>query len=213
MPADPPSTVSAEHPFRPPNPVVIGLLGGIAAGKSTVAAMFARHGLVHVDADAEARAVAEEPATLAEIGAAFGPAVVAGGRLDRAAMAERVFTDAAARARLEAIMHPRIRARILAALAAARARGRSVLLDAPLLLEHGLIAECHHVVFVDADEGTRAARARDRGWAAGELARRQAAQAPLAEKMARASRVIHNDRGLDETARQVAEYLDELARR
>lgn len=213
MPADPLGPVEGPAAFRPPNPVVIGLLGGIAAGKSAVAGLFAAHGLVTVDADRLARAASEDPAALQEIGAAFGPGLVAGGRLDRAAMADLVFADPANKRRLEAILHPRIRARILAELDAARAAGRSVLLDAPLLLEGGLIDFCDRVVFVAADEATRKRRAAARGWDDRELARREAAQASLAEKMARADRTIHNDGDLPETARQVAAFLAELQAR
>lgn len=211
MPADATHGPAAPAPFRPPRPVVIGLVGGIAAGKSTVAAAFARHGLVHVDADAHARAVADDPAVLAELAAAFGPHLVRDGRLDRKAMAARVFGDEAARRRLEAVLHPRIRARVLADLAAARDRGQSVLLDAPLLLEGGLVEQCDHVVFVAASDAARRARAAARGWDAAELMRREQAQAPLAQKRARADATIDNDGDLATMRAQVAALLGRLA--
>ena len=88
-----------------------------------------------------------------------------------------------------------------------------MVLDVPLLLERGLIASCDQVVFVDAAPAVRAARARTRGWREGELEQRQAAQAPLDEKRARASHSIQNDGDLDETRRQVAALLHELATR
>jgi len=211
MPAIPDAAGAEPAPFRPRTPVVIGLLGGIAAGKSAVAGLFAARGLVVVDADQEARQVAADPAVLAEVARQLGPGLVVDGQLDRAATSALVFQDPAARGRLEAIFHPRIRARVLQALDAARATGRSVLLDAPLLLEGGLIAWCDHVVFVDAAAAVRAARAAARGWAAGELARREAAQAPLADKRARADSVVQNDGDLTTTEAQVAELLDRLA--
>ena len=96
----------------------------------------------------QARLPAADPAILAELAAAFGASVVAAGGLDRAAMAQVVFADEGARARLEAILHPRIRARILAELAAAKARGDSVLLGAPLLIETGHVGVCYRVVVV-----------------------------------------------------------------
>jgi dephospho-CoA kinase len=199
-------------PFRPRTPVVIGLLGGIAAGKSTVAAAFAAHGLCHVDADRCARAVVEDPAVQAELRKAFGAEILdAGGRLDRARLAARVFTDAAARQRLEAITHPPIRRSITAEIDAARARGQSVLLDAPLLLEGGLIDRCDVVVFVHAGPAARAARARARGWTDAELERREAAQAPLQQKRVRASFTIDNDGPLDATRAQVDDLLRRLA--
>lgn len=210
MPAEPWKATVAARPFRPPTPVVIGLVGGVAAGKSTVAALFAAHGLRHVDADAHARAAAAEPAVVAELAAAFGPGVVAGGSLDRAAMAQVVFADPGARGRLEAILHPRIRARILAELDAARAAGTSVLLDAPLMLETGLVEFCDRVVFVDCDDAERRRRAAARGWPAGEFERREAAQLPLAAKRARASDRIDNGGDHAATARQVDALLAAL---
>lgn len=213
MPAEPSSRALPPQPFRPAKPVVIGLLGGIASGKSAVAAAFAAHGLVHIDADREAHAVAADPVVLAELAAALGPDLVRQGQLDRAAVAALVFRDDAARRQLEAITHPRIRARVLAALDVAKASGASVLLDAPLLLEGGLIAWCDHVGFVHAAEATRLARARSRGWSADELARREAAQAPLAKKRAAATFAIDNDGDLATMQAQVAQTLANLQTR
>ncbi len=213
MPGAPHEVTGPAEPFRPANPVVIGILGGIAAGKSAVADAFASHGLVRIDADQEARAVTQDPVVLAEVAQALGPSAVQAGQLDRKAVAAIVFADPAARARLEAITHPRIRARILAAMALARQDGASVLLDAPLLLEGGLIAFCDHVVFVHASDGVRTARARRRGWDDAELARREAAQAPLAQKRARAGFVIDNDGDLATMRRAVATMLSTLRER
>ena len=125
--------------FRPRKPVVIGLTGGVAAGKSTVARLFASHGLVPIDADAHARLAAADPEVIAAVRASFGEAVVTPDGLDRKALAQLVFADEAARSRLEAILHPRIRASILADLEAHKARGDSILLDVPLMHETGLV--------------------------------------------------------------------------
>lgn len=208
-PADEPA---APAPFRPARPVVLGVMGGIAAGKSAVAQAFAAHGLVHLDADAVGRAVSGEPDVVAEVARQLGPAAVRNGQLDRQALGERVFRDPAARQALEAILHPRIRARLLADLAAAKARGDSVLLDVPLLLENGLIDACDDAVFLDVPLATRKARAAARGWPEGELERREAAQAPLAAKRARARFVIDNDRDLATMRAGVAAVLDQLRR-
>lgn len=210
MPGEPHATPPPPAPFRPATPVVIGIVGGIAAGKSAVANSFAAHGLRHVDADAEARSAAARPDVLAELRAAFGAGVVGPGGLDRAAMAALVFADPGARTRLEAILHPRIRAAIVAALADARAAGQSVLLDAPLLLEGGLVAHCDRVVFVHASDATRRQRAASRGWAADELVRREASQLPLADKRARADFVVDNDGDLATMHAQVAAILERL---
>lgn len=213
MTAEPGGPPAAAAPFRPRTPVVIGIVGGIAAGKSAVAERFAAHGLRHVDADRHARAVSQRKDVLAEVAAAFGPAVVQGGSLDRAAMAALVFRDPTARTRLEAILHPRIRQDILAELTDAKAQGQSALLDVPLLYENGLFEHCDHVVFVDAPASVRQARAASRGWADGELARREAAQLPLAEKRARADFAIDNGGDRATMAAQVASLLRQLAER
>lgn len=210
MPADLDAGTPAAERFRPANPVVIGLLGGIASGKSAVAQRFAEHGLCAIDADGIGQAVSRDPAVLAEVAAALGPGTVRDGALDRPVLAALVFRDAAARQRLEAILHPRIRAQVLADLAAAKLRGESVLLDVPLLLENGLIEQCDHVVFVRAELTTRLARAAARGWSPEELARREAVQAPLAQKRARARFVVDNDGDLATMRGDVAAVLAAL---
>lgn len=191
--------------------MVLGLCGGVAAGKSTVAQAFGDHGLMVLDADQIARQVTAEPAVVAAIAADLGPACRrADGTLDREQVAARVFSDPAARARLEALTHPPVRAAILDRLHAALAQGRSVLLDVPLLLERGLVDECDHVVFVRASEAVRQQRAAARGWGLDELARRERAQTPLAEKEARADFAIDNDEGLLRMREQVAALLRRL---
>jgi dephospho-CoA kinase len=197
-------------PFRPAPPLVIGLVGGIASGKSAVAALFAAQGLCRIDADREARRVVDRPEVRAGLRARFGDSIFAAdGSLDRAALGALVFADAEARRDLEALTHPAIRAAIAAALDAALAAGDSVLLDVPLLLEGGLVDRCDAVVFVDAPESLRAARVRARGWAEGELQRREAAQLPLAVKKARATASIENAGDLDRTRSQVVRLLAE----
>lgn len=213
MPAEPRPADDRPLPFRPQSPLVIGLLGGVAAGKSAVAGFFARRGICHVDADALAREAARDPAVLAAVAAAFGPGAVRDGAMDRQAIGRAVFADPQQRQRLEAILHPPVLQRIQAMLAAAKARGESVLLDAPLLLETGLDAHCDVLVFVAASADVRAARAAARGWPPDELGRREAAQMPLAAKQARAGHTVHNDGSLLATERQVAALLDALAAR
>lgn len=199
----------------PPAPsTVIGLLGGIAAGKSAVARLLVGERGVVLDADALAREELGSPEIRARLAAHFGPGVLhPDGSPDREAIAQRVFASAEERARLEGWIHPRVRARIRAALAEARAAGRSpVVLDVPLLLEndaqHGLAGECDFLVFVEADARLRDRRAVERrGWAPGEVERRERAQLPLAEKRARARHVVENDGDLDQLAARVAQLL------
>jgi len=197
---------------------VIGVLGGIASGKSAVARGLAGQDGVVIDADELARAAFDSPEIRARVATTFGPEVLnPDGSVRRDVVARRVFASARERAELEAFTHPWIRDRIRAALDAARARGVArIVLDVPLLLEndsrHGLAAECDTLVFVDSDERTRDDRAvSERGWHAGEVARREAHQMPLAAKRARADHVIHN-RGtkgdLDQLVRELSDEID-----
>ena len=103
-----------------------------------------------------------------------------------------------------------MRARILAEVEAARQDGASVLLDVPLLFEAGLHEICDTIVFVHASDAVRTARAKSRGWADNELARREASQLPLEEKRSRSQHVIDNDGDLKFTARAVDELLARL---
>ncbi len=193
--------------FRPSEPVVLGLVGGVASGKSTVAAFFRAHGLLHIDADEHAKAASEDPEVLAEVRSALGETYIVNGSIDRQAVANLVFSDPAAKRQLEAIIHPRVRTKILASLEGSVAQGRSCLLDVPLLFEAGLWERCDHIVFVDAPDATRASRARARGWAEDELGRRERSQLAIAEKRQRADAVLDNSGTLAETRRKVAALL------
>lgn len=207
---DAPTAPQDQNRRQPSRPLVLGLVGGIAAGKSAVAAAFAAHGLTLIDADVLARTAVQDPAVLQALAATFGPGILRDGSLDRAALGRLVFGDAGARARLEALLHPPILAAIEAQLQQAKAAGNSVLLDAPLLLETGLDRLCDHIVYVAAAAASRLARARQRGWSDAEWAQREAAQLPLAEKQARAAFTIDNDGDLAATNAQVTALLARL---
>lgn len=191
----------------------VGLTGGIGAGKSEVARLLAGHGAVIVDADVLAReAVAVGSEGLAEVVEAFGPGVLAAdGSLDRAALATVVFADPAARGRLEAIIHPRVRALAEAAFAAAAADA-VVVHDVPLLVEAGLAAAYDVVVVVAASKQTQLGRLTAlRGMTAAEAEARLAAQAPLEQKLAVADIVIWNDGDRAALARRVDEIWHDLS--
>ncbi|ATE56563.1 dephospho-CoA kinase [Actinosynnema pretiosum] len=137
----------------------VGLSGGIGSGKSTVAGRLAEHGAVVIDADQLARRVVE-PGTdgLREIAEAFGASVLTpAGRLDRAALAGQVFADDTARARLNAIVHPKVAA-LTAELIASAPEDSIVVHDVPLLVENGLAPAYHLVVITHADVEQRVAR-------------------------------------------------------
>lgn len=164
----------------------VGLTGGIGAGKSTVARVFADLGAVVVDADRIAReVVAPGSAGLAELVAAFGPEIVtADGDLDRPALAAKAFASDEARTTLNGITHPRIGART-AELIAAAPREAIVVQDVPLLVEGGMAPIFHLVVVVDADVETRVARLVEyRGLTEDDARARIRAQASTAERRA-----------------------------
>jgi dephospho-CoA kinase len=172
----------------------VGLTGGIATGKSEVSARLAERGAVVIDADTLAREVVE-PGTpgLAEVVVAFGPAVLdSTGAVDRAALAEQVFGDDAARRRLEAIIHPRVRERA-AEIEALAPQDAVVVHDIPLLVETGQAAEFDIVVVVDCPPERQLERLTTRrSLTAPEARARIAAQAAREDRLAVADRVISN---------------------
>ena len=173
---------------------VIGLAGGIGAGKSAVAAALARLGCTVSDSDADVRVLLADAEIKGLLCAWWGEGVVdASGALDRGAVARIVFRDPAQRARLEGLLHPRLHAMRAERFAAGSAAVAHVI-DAPLLYEAGVVSECHAVLFVDAPRRVRLERvARTRGWDEAELARREAAQWPVERKRALADAVVVND--------------------
>lgn len=190
----------------------IGLTGGVGSGKSTVAALLAEHGAVVIDADAIAReVVAPGQPALAELAAEFGPGIIAAdGSLDRAALAATAFSDEAARARLNAITHPRIAART-AELMAAAADDAVIVHDVPLLVENGLAPAYDLVVVVEAEKDIRLARLATRGLPAAEARRRIAAQASDDERREVADVVVSNNGDLTALTRQVDDLWAEIS--
>lgn len=183
----------------------VGLTGGIGSGKSEVTRRLAALGAYVVDADVLAREVVE-PGTpgLAAVAAEFGAEVLRpDGSLDRDRLGAIVFADPAARARLNAIVHPLVGAATAERFAAAPADA-IVVHDVPLLVEVGLAAAYDVVIVVAATPETQGSRlVRARGMSADEARSRIAAQAPLADKLAVADFVITNDGSLDDLDRQV----------
>lgn len=166
--------------------IVIGLVGKIAAGKSTVAKRFAELGASCIDADAIAHEVLGEPEVRAAIVDRFGADVLdAGGLVRRPALAARVFGPASSHAEaladLEKIVHPRIHRRIVESLEALRSAEQNedggepvVVLDVPLLLRAGWADACDAIVTVTCDEGVRRARLASRGISREQQAAREA---------------------------------------
>jgi len=174
-------------------PMRVALTGGIASGKSTVAALFEQQGVPVIDLDRIAReVVAPGSALLAAVFERFGPGVrAADGSLDRRALRERVFHDADARRELEALLHPAIHAR--AAQLAAGVDAPYLVTVIPLLAESGGAASYERVLVVDCDEALQRQRLAARDGADPELIEAAlAAQAPRTARLALADEVIYN---------------------
>jgi dephospho-CoA kinase len=190
-----------------PGVLRIGLTGGIGSGKSTVSRLLEQRGAVIVDADAIAREVVA-PGTpgLAAVTEAFGDGVVApDGSLDRPALAAVVFADPEARKRLDAIVHPLVRARATEVAAAAPADA-VVVNDVPLLVETGQAGSYDLVLVVEADPATRVARLVQRGLTAEDARARMAAQATDEQRRAVADVVLDNSGTPEELEAQVDRF-------
>jgi len=195
---------------------VLGLTGGIASGKSTVAALLTELGARVVCADTLAREVVA-PGTpgLAAVAARFGADyLTADGRLDRARLGRLVFADPQARRDLEALLHPRIRRAFADAVARIRAEAPEavVVYDAPLLIEAGADREVDRVIVVAVDEGVQVKRlmARD-GLSEAEATARIRAQMPAAERLAHADVVIDGTAPPARIRERLADLLAEMA--
>ncbi len=196
--------------------VLVGLTGGIGAGKSTVAAMLAERGAVVIDADDLARrAVTRGADGFARVVEAFGPQILdADGDIDRGKLAGIVFANAERRSALEAIVHPEV-ARLLAeALEPYHGTDRIVVYATPLLAEGGQAEAFDVVVVVVADTDRRVERLmHDRGMAANEVRARIAAQLNDEDRARIADVLLDNDGELDRLKPQVDRLWAELIKR
>jgi dephospho-CoA kinase len=198
---------------------VIGLTGGIASGKSTVARMFEDLGAVVLYADEIAReVVAPGTEALSALRTAFGPEVFrADGSLDRGTLGERVFADPEARRRLEAITHPPIRERIRQRLEELREAvpadpHRVVILEHPLLIEAAHTDLVEGIILVVAQLSTQVARLKaDRGLTEEQAWARVRSQLPPEAKIPRARWLIDGEAPLPEVRQRVAEIRRELS--
>ena len=197
----------AEQRQATSRPYLIGVTGNIACGKSTVLARLAEHGAETIDADRVVHTLMEPgEAVWSAVRETFGPSVIAAdGRIDRRELGAIVFADRAELARLEALTHPAVRARIVAQVADAARRGVAVVVvDAIKLYEGGLAEQCDETWVVTCDPAQQLARLMARnGFSEAEALQRIAAQPPQAEKIARAAVVIANSGTVDETRAQV----------
>lgn len=197
--------------------LIVGLTGGIASGKSTVAMRFVAAGMALVDSDVIAReVVAVGTPGLDAVVERFGQSILdADGNLDRPALGRLVFGDEPARRDLEGIIHPLVRDETVRRITELAESGASVVVhDVPLLVEAGMAEQYPVVVVVAASEENQLERlVRDRDMDPDDARARIAAQAPLADKLAVATHVIHNDSSMDELVARADEVAAELLAR
>ena len=188
---------------------ILGLTGGMGMGKSTVAAMLERAGMPVFDADAQVRRLPSEPGPVLSAMTNLGPDARHGGRLDRAALRGAVMARPQLLAQLEALIHPQVRRARARFLACHRKRGtRWVVLDIPLLFETGAGRLCAHVLGVSAPRWVQARRvAARRGMTQAEARKLMARQMPDAHRRLRADTVLHTGGALDDTRRQVRQFV------
>lgn len=194
---------------------VIGIAGGIGSGKSFVARKIAElAGGVVFDADDIAKQMLDRPSVQRQLIDWWGRDIIAGdGRTDRRRIADIVFENPAEKQKLEAIIHPLVRAQreMMKAEYADNADVRCVVMDTPLLFEAGFADDCDRIVFVDTDEPIRRARVLEhRGWDAAEFERRESAQWPVDKKLDLSHEIVDNNGGEAEAVAQIRDLITRI---
>jgi dephospho-CoA kinase len=195
---------------------IIGLLGGVASGKSQVARLFRRQGAEVLDADTVGHEVLRMPSVREAIRHHFGAAVIGpDGQVNRPALGHIVFGASPTAPQeltvLESLTHPHIRRQLRGQADRMLADGVPVvILDAPVLLKAGWNDLCDAMVFVDCPESVRRARAVARGWTADDFTAREAAQASVESKRALADFVVDNSGSLGYTQSQIEKVWQTL---
>lgn len=194
---------------------ILGIVGGIASGKSFVAGVLRSLGCFVIDSDAIAHDIYRREDVIAAVRNWYGDeAIGADGSVDRRAVGSRVFRDANERKRLEALIHPLIdeHRQLLMRQRAADASVRAFVWDSPLLIEAGLHTQCDALLFVETPREVRLRRVREsRGWDEAELDRRERSQLPLDVKRKLATDVVRGDTGEAELRRELDALLERVA--
>lgn len=192
---------------------IIGILGGIASGKSTVAAEFAKLGCKVINADKIARELLEKDAVKRQIVAAFGPSILdQKGRIDRKRLAGIVFADARKLSSLNLIVHPLVLERVEQQIKrySRRNQVRAIVLDMPLLAEVDWAKRCDRLIFVRCTEKIRAERAKKLGFDKNQLKIRENFQISLDKKAGIADNTIENNSDFSALVRQVADIFTDI---
>ena len=204
---------SAMEQKRGGRPPVLGLVGSIGAGKSALARELSKLGCVVLDSDAAAKECLTRPAVRQQLVDWFGNSILnAAGEIDRAAMAAIIFNDFAKKEKMTSLVYPLLKADRTQAVAGAPPGTPAIIIDAPLLYEAGVDAECDGVICVDAPRDQRLARVAARGWTPEELLRREQAQLPLEQKKTRSKWFLMNDQDPSRLDAFAAAILQELGR-
>jgi len=197
-----------------PGKPVIGIVGGVAAGKSTAAAALGQLGCAVIDADAIAGELLDDEAVRRELGRHFGGAIFApDGTVDRKALGGIVFADGQSLARLNEVLHPRIRARIEEGIAEAQSRRDvpAVVLDAAVLFEARWDDLCSDIVFVEAPAPLRRSRAEaSRGWDRTTWEAREKSQISLDKKARKCHHVVDSCSGVSYLHEQIRELFHRI---
>ena len=190
----------------------LGLTGSIGGGKSTVAEMLRSRGIPVLDADAIARQVSRDPGTLEAVKLEFGPEYVLEMDLNRPKVAALVFNDPEARSKLNAIIHPRVRAEMTRLQSNLEIEGAKLIVqDIPLLFENGYEKLFNATILVDAPLEDRIARVQARdGLTREAISARDAAQMPASEKRLKATYILENDGDLAHLERQLVAVLKQI---
>ncbi len=195
---------------------VIGILGGIGSGKSTVARAFGALGCAVIDADALAHEVLDQPETAAAVDWRFGTDVLdSDGAIDRVALGERVFDNPDDLAFLNGLIHPMVlqQCETLIAEYQQKEETAGIVLDMPLLMEVGWEKKCDYLVFVDCDEKKRLERSLKNGkMDKKRLKKREKFQISLDKKKQIAHYRVHNNSEMSDVAEQVAQILSSITK-
>lgn len=193
---------------------IIGIIGGIASGKSTVAGCFAQLGCAVIEADKLAHVALHEEDIKEQVIRLFGNGILdAKGQIDRKSLSRIVFKDKAALGKLNALIHPRVMAEVKRLMGVYRQNSqvKAVVLDVPLLAEAGGLAMCDAVIFVEADEKIRLDRLRKSGkFDENELKKRENFQISLDKKKRLAHYIVSNNSDASDVAGQVAQLFSSI---
>ena len=192
---------------------VIGILGGIASGKSTVAAEFAKLGCKVIDADDIVHELLERAAVKEKIAARFGRAILdLTGKIDHKKLAAVVFDDVDKLSSLNEIIHPFVlrRAEELIARYDRQDQVKAIVLDMPLLVEVGWAERCDKLIFVDCKQELRVARAKKKGFDQNQLKIREKFQISLDNKISLADNTVINNSDFSALVRQIADIFSDI---